>query len=210
MTRVFLSASFPSKDRHAESGDFDDTRIGMAATAVAEVSLRLNSNLVFGGHPSISPLIRNARERIASGLVTAYQSDFFANDFPEDTSLIDAASWGSVIHTEAGPDRGTSLQIMRRRMLENQPELAFFVGGMAGVEAELDLLRGLWHDRCSLFLFVSPGGRAARLADVIDRTHLDHSDVRVRSLGGSTYALLGGGYHDLVVRAFQQAGVLGR
>lgn len=62
-----------------------------------------NAHLVWGGHPSITPMIRYVMNRMDSNLkqhVTLYQSSFFKDFFPPDNF-----DFENVILTDAEADR---------------------------------------------------------------------------------------------------------
>ena len=62
MKAVFLSASCPE---YSQSDDFDPpdpNEVDAATTALTQASLRANYSLIFGGHPTIAPLIQISSE----------------------------------------------------------------------------------------------------------------------------------------------------
>ena len=91
--------------------------------------------------------------------VTLYQSEFFRDDFPDET-----ARFGNVIVTAAVQgDRERSLEIMRRRMLsESSFEAAIFAGGMGGIFDEYRLVTEL-APQANILPIVSTGGASAAL-----------------------------------------------
>jgi len=192
---VFLSASFPSKEQSPH--DFenaDAAEISQAIVAVTRAVLSSNGQLVFGGHPTVTPLVlmvaqeylpENSAERreIAGrkGLpVVVYQSEIFRPYVPESTRNLFQWHFGTVSwtekdqnevleFTEAGrPKPGTapkSLEIMRTKMIaETKPFAAFFIGGMEGIRDEAKICRAV-NQRCQLFYLGAPGGAARQLAE---------------------------------------------
>ena len=87
LTRIFLSASIPSVDRDEKfykTADIIAIRDAVRALAAVIVP---HAHLVWGGHPSITPLIRNVMAKMSSNLqqhVTLYQSLYFQEHFPPD------------------------------------------------------------------------------------------------------------------------------
>ena len=163
--RVFLSASFPSGKRGADFEPFDPGAIADAVTAVVRAVLLAKGRLLFGGHPTVTPLVLMvASELDAKGAVDVFQSDWFAAEITRETRAMEEAGFG-VIHWI--PGRGTreeSLETMRKAMLGYNRKLiaGVFVGGMEGVLAEHKLFRQL-QPGVPRVAFVGPGGAAAKL-----------------------------------------------
>ena len=157
---IFLSASVPDPKRkpvYYETADI--VAIRDAVRALATVVLP-HTQLVWGGHPAITPLIRYVMQTMKSQVqehVTLYQSLFFKHVFPEDNSYIERR-----ILTENLGDKDTSLAEMRGRMMaENKFEAAIFIGGMEGVVDEFRLFRER-HPKARM-LPVASTGAAARI-----------------------------------------------
>lgn len=138
---IFLSASVPVAGR--ADGEYlataDIIAIRDAVIALASVVLP-KYHLIWGGHPSITPLITNVLKhsnKEVNASVTVYQSGFFSNVFPEENRNVE-----HIVITENLGDRNRSLELMRKQMIEdNQYGAAVFIGGMDGVEKEFDLFR---------------------------------------------------------------------
>jgi hypothetical protein len=190
---VFLSASFPSIERapeYYETADPDE--ISQAVVAVVRAVLAANGRLVFGGHPTISPLVlmvaeeylpsdMSERRRLAETHqlpVVVYQSRVFENRLPESTRRLFEWCLGELRWTPSADDApqftssstlvlgsaNASLAIMRKRMLEDcRPIGAFFVAGMEGIESEARACIEI-DPACRLFFFGAPGGAARKLA----------------------------------------------
>jgi hypothetical protein len=192
---VFLSASFPSKEQ--STPDFltaDAAEISQAIVAVARAVLSSKGRLVFGGHPTVTPLVlavaqeylpenRTERREIHDRQelpVVVYQSEIFTPFVPE--SIRNLLQWnlGAIRETKKAQNEtpgftrtgklipGTatkSLEIMRIKMIkETKPFAAFFIGGMQGIRDEANICREL-DPRCQLFYLGAPGGAARRLAE---------------------------------------------
>lgn len=159
---VLLSASLPDPNRdpsYFRSADL--TAIRDATRALATVVLP-HSNLVFGGHPAVSPLVRAIAERLGrTDSVKIYQSAYFIAEFPKDN----AAFSDCVVVPEVPGDREASLATMRLRMMtESRFTAAVFLGGMEGVEEEYDLFSEL-NPGVPTFPVGSTGAAAKRLFD---------------------------------------------
>jgi SLOG cluster3 family len=163
---IFLSASIPTQ--HGNNVDHDNAdkiSIREAVKALAIVMLP-HFRLVWGGHPSITPLIRVIIEDMNLNVqqrVTMYQSEYFKNEFPKVNDQFE-----NIIITPAGETREDSLRLLRRAMIkENSFKAGFFIGGMQGVKDEYDLFRK-WHPGSNAFPIASTGGAAAELIDLVE------------------------------------------
>jgi hypothetical protein len=157
---IFLSASVPDPQRNPvyfNTADIVSIRDSVRALATVVVP---NTQLVWGGHPAITPLIRYVMQTMKAAVqehVTLYQSEYFRQIFPDDNQYIER-----VIITENGGSRDESLRIMRERMfIEHQYVAGIFIGGMEGVEAEFRMFQER-HPK-ALLLPIASTGAAARL-----------------------------------------------
>jgi len=162
MKNIFLSASIPLPERHAKYYDTADI-IAIRDAVIALASLVLGKHrIIWGGHPSITPLIYYVIERIIqnrldekeaykildseeqkealfqelkkeiSEHVKIYQSLFFKDKFPEDNE-----KFSNIMFTNNKGDVHSSIQFMREEMLhKNDFAAAVFIGGMDGIEVE--------------------------------------------------------------------------
>jgi hypothetical protein len=166
MKNIFLSASVPLPERHQKYYDTADIiAIRDAVIALSSLVLRKHK-IIWGGHPSITPLINYVIERIIqnqmdkqkdnnlepkaqkellfqklkkeiSEHVTIYQSLFFKDKFPEDNEKFE-----NIVFTDNCGDIHSSVQLMRETMLsENEFAAAVFIGGMDGIEVEYKMFR---------------------------------------------------------------------
>lgn len=171
---IFLSAGVPDPKRGPEyAATADSVAINAAVSALVHVALGRRP-LVWGGHPAITPMVLE----VARGLnvdygkwVTLYQTDFFADEYPEDNK-----QFKNVVYTErVEGDLGASLLGMRRRMFsEHEFKGAVFIGGMGGILEEFDLFKKL-QPKASLVPVISTGGAALKLSDQFDSTSDDLS-----------------------------------
>jgi|SRR5271166_3721063 len=162
---VFLSASFPSGVRGEAFPASDPAAVTDAVTAIVRAILAANGRLVFGGHPTISPLVLFvAAEQASRDRVDAYQSQWFEGEIPEETRRLEELGFGSIHWTPREPSLPQSLKVMREAMLaETRPSGALFVGGMEGIIDEWDLF-GQIRPGHLRFPLGAPGGASVRLA----------------------------------------------
>lgn len=188
MDAIFLSASVPVPGR----GHYHETAnpfLIQCAVRELVISVIRTHRIVWGGHPSITPMIWSICEDLDveyAKSVVLYQSRFFQDRFPEEN-----ARFGNVVYTDAvDGDREGSLAIMRETMLARSDLVAgVFVGGMEGIEAELAIFQRA-QPNGRVVLVASPGGAArdvaVRLAgtsgpdlDDVDFARLFHRELSV-------------------------------
>lgn len=149
---VFLSASLPSDECH----DYDFVKVYTIIVTLVEEIINNKGKLVFGGHPTITPIIANMMnvQNISSGgketpCIRLYQSAFFESDkrpienldFPEKNITI----------VSKGGNIEDSLRTMREKMLREEGKftLGLFIGGKVKNNNGI-LSCGVW-DECELF-----------------------------------------------------------
>lgn len=161
MGAIFLSASVPATDRatyHETANPF------LIQTAVREMvfAIARKHKIVWGGHPALTPMIWNICEDLHvdyAEAVVIYQSEFFQDEFPEETNR-----FKNVIFTSAAATSEASLLLMRKKMLSRDDLIgAVFIGGMEGVEVEHEIFRH-FHPDAEVLAVPSPGGAALNLA----------------------------------------------
>lgn len=186
MKNIFLSASIPLPERHPKYYETADI-IAIRDAVIALTSIVLPQHkIIWGGHPSITPLIYYVIERtiinnltrkdwslkfseeerimIDSELknkiqnhVTLYQSLFFKDKFPKDNDKFE-----NIIYTENIGDIHSSIQLMRERMLsENEFAAAVFIGGMDGIEVEYKMFKEKHPE--ALILPIASTGAATKI-----------------------------------------------
>ncbi len=160
--RIFLSASVPLPSRDAAYfGTADVLAIRDAVRALIIVIIEENIQLVFGGHPAISPMIR--LQIAQAGLpigdkVVMYQSRFFDRAFPDDNKSFEHVILTNIVDN----DREKSLAHMRNVMLSGSFICEIFIGGMEGVEDEYKLFRKVQR-RTPAFPVSSTGAASANI-----------------------------------------------
>lgn len=166
LSTIFLSASIPDPERDRIYYDTADiVAIRDAVRALATVIIP-HSKLVWGGHPSITPLIRYVLQRLGRNVqdhVILYQSLFFERGFIDDNEAFE-----HVIYTEKYPTRKESISYMRQRMLsEHKFDAAVFIGGMEGIRDEYEIFKEK-HPNALIIPVASTGAAAKILHERLD------------------------------------------
>lgn len=172
MNAIFLSASIPTPGREFY-GTADPLQIQLAIRALLALTLG-RRHIVFGGHPSITPMIAAACDSLGLQFlnsVTLYQSRFFAKDFPADNQR-----FGNKVLVEAGADAKSSLESMRRTMFNSHAfDGAVFVGGMNGVLDEYKLFHEI-NPQAAIVPLAQTGAAASELSkSLASAAHHDFS-----------------------------------
>lgn len=174
LNKIFLSASIPYQDRDPKFYQTADIiAIRDAVKALATVVIP-NSNLIWGGHPAITPLIRFVMDKMGADVkehVTIYQSNFFKEYFPEDNLAFE-----NIKIIKENIDRDKSLFDMRNAMIKgNDFKVGIFIGGMEGVEEEFLMFKSA-HPNALLLPIASTGAAAGLIYD----GQLENPDVRLK------------------------------
>ncbi|TAL79987.1 MAG: hypothetical protein EPN75_08840 [Beijerinckiaceae bacterium] len=175
--RVFLSASVPLPSRNAAYFNTADViAIRDAVRALTIVIIEQKAQLVFGGHPAISPMIRLQIAQAGMPVgdrVVMFQSRFFDRAFPDDN-----AAFERVILTDAiEDDRQKSLIHMRETMLSGTFNCGIFIGGMEGVEEEYEMFRRL-QPGVPAFPVASTGAASAMLYNASTSLKKQHPELQ--------------------------------
>lgn len=188
MNPVFMSASIPYPREEKMVEPFfletcDRVAIREAVRALCMVVLP-EAQLVFGGHPFISPFVLQVAEALGQvSHVVIYESKFFAAKAPPESRAFDNIVWTDAVDQ----DRDASLRAMRERMLSDWPYGAgVFIGGMDGVIEEFDAFRRK-HTAAAVLPIASTGAAALRLWDSVcdmesDTGRMLKTEVAYRSL----------------------------
>lgn len=160
LKNIFLSASIPLPERHAKYfGTADIVAIRDAIIALTTVVLP-RYKIIWGGHPSITPLIYYVMERLNLNIqehVKMYQSLWFEDKFLEDNNKFE-----NIEFTEKRQDIASSIHLMRERMLsENEYSAAVFIGGMDGIIDEFIMFREKYPN--TLVLPIASTGAASKI-----------------------------------------------
>jgi hypothetical protein len=157
---IFLSASVPVRKGWVE--DARPTEIEEAIVSVARAVFARKGRLLFGGHPSVSPLVAAVAgeyfaadpERRVRPVVT-FQSRFYEGRLPDETTDMVKMGWSAIEWTPRqfgtdDQDSRASLKLMRDCMLLGSgtppevidrnrlspPKAMIAIGGMNGVRDE--------------------------------------------------------------------------
>ena len=159
LKNIFLSASIPLPERdpkYIETADviaIRDAVIALATTVLPK------HRLIWGGHPSITPLINYVMQKQNYNIqehVLLYQSRFFEKYYPEDNNQFE-----NVIQIPVKGDRDSSLRLMREIMFnEHKYAAGIFIGGMEGVEDEYEMFKEIHPE--AIILPVASTGAAAK------------------------------------------------
>lgn len=161
LNKVFLSASIPYPDRDKKFYDTADiVSIRDAVRALATVVIP-KAHLVWGGHPSITPLIRYVMDKMntkSKEHVTLYQSLAFEKFFPKDNGAFENIVLTPIIN-QSDKD---SVSYMRKLMIEdNDFKVGIFVGGMEGINDEYVMFKERHPN--ALILPIASTGAAAKI-----------------------------------------------
>ncbi|MET0464050.1 MAG: hypothetical protein ABW007_12890 [Chitinophagaceae bacterium] len=174
LSNIFLSASIPLKNRDAkyyETADIIAIRDAVIALATAILP---KHKLIWGGHPSITPLIYFVIQKLGLDIqehLTIYQSLYFEEKFPEDNNKFE-----NVLLTDNLGTEELSVLHMRQRMFsENKFTAGVFIGGMEGLEVEFKMFRESYNN--ALLLPIASTGAAARL--MYDNLNADKKNERM-------------------------------
>jgi len=186
MKNIFLSASIPLANRDPRYFETADV-IAIRDSVIALASITLPKyRIIWGGHPSITPLINYVVEKTLENRMTfendsenlnfyekeslsvllkkeiqihikLYQSLFFKNNFPPDNEKFE-----NIIFTEDTGELDSSIKRMRSRMFsENEFSAAVFIGGMKGIEEEFIMFSEYHPD--AVLIPVASSGAATRI-----------------------------------------------
>jgi SLOG cluster3 family len=159
-TPIFLAASKPN--RELDTYQLMIREIDEAVLSLCRAVFSEGGRLIYGGHPSISPLIATVaaeyfRPQPGNPLppVLIYQSEAYANVIPQTTRLLEEMGYarihwierfGTDEYVAGGPHCPNSLEKMRVAMLQNPlvvPVAMVSIGGMGGVLNEARMFLGV-------------------------------------------------------------------
>ena len=174
---LILAASYPS--REYKSGA-DSHEIASAVKALIGAAFHQGWRIIFGGHPTISPLILMiAREYGQRRSVLIYQSNYFAGHLGQATMDLTREEFGEIvvvpndpIEVPPGPleipdptECPRSLLAMRRAMFSRSDIGGLIlIGGDSGLREEFDLFRVMLPGQPTVPIGF-PGGAASELLD---------------------------------------------
>lgn len=182
MPCIFLSASIPLPQDDARYLDTADI-IAIRDSIRALVSVVApTGQIVFGGHPAITPLIRliiRGMARDVNQHITLYQSAYFRRDFPPETAEFERVRIVEAVDI----DEEESLRRMREAMIgAYEYDAGVFLGGMDGVEREYEIFRRR-HPNKPAYPIGSTGAAARILFNEYARDQVELlNDLRYLSL----------------------------
>jgi hypothetical protein len=187
---IFLSASVPYRPEWTVAAE--PVEIEEAVVSLARAVFARRGRLLFGGHPSISPLVsavageyyRVDPARQIRPVVT-FQSEWFRGKLPDETWEMYRMGFSAIEWTPKEESQRKSLTVMRECMLGKMPTdvrdrnhltppLAMVVvGGMEGILEEAAIFfrnRRDWNIEKPppLYAFEKGGGAARRLVEPTD------------------------------------------
>jgi len=179
MKIILLSASIPDVRRDPKFWQPDKfVLIRESIRALASVVLP-KAFLIFGGHPAITPIVRQVGARLdCLHNALLFQSAFFEKDFPFDNRYFTPGK--NYIITDPLENRDKSLKLMRSKMIctgdnakerkqrlgREEYDAAIFIGGMEGVIEEFNLFRQC-HPQKPTYPVASTGAAAGEIAQEI-------------------------------------------
>jgi len=189
---ILMSASIPTQERSAEFRKIPNAQIQIeqAVIALARNVFQAGGRMVFGGHPSISPLVLMVateynldkgiespdRNQSQAKPIVIYQSNAFKDVISDKTYELFNLGYAEIEWTEAFEDekcnpsiKGTtqcekSLTLMREKMMTENPAALVCIGGMEGVVEEFNLFRAKYPYK-PVYLFEPTGGASRNLAE---------------------------------------------
>jgi hypothetical protein len=162
---IFLSASIPLPERDKKYIETADI-IAIRDAVIALVTVALpNNRIIWGGHPSITPLVYFVMEKMNLNIqkhVKLYQSMWFEDKFLEDNNKFE-----NIVFTQKLQDIPSSVKLMRERMFaENKFSAAVFIGGMNGIEDEYEMFNE-YHPNTLVLPIASTGAATKIVYDTI-------------------------------------------
>lgn len=173
LKNIFLSASIPLPDRDVKYIETADI-IAIRDAVIALTTVVLPKHrIIWGGHPSITPLIYYVMEKLNMNIqdhVKLYQSLWFEHLFPEDNNRFE-----NIVFTKKEENIPSSIKLMRERMFsENEFAAAIFIGGMNGIEDEFKMFRE-YHPNALLIPVASTGAATKIVYDNLLPEYLKNS-----------------------------------
>lgn len=175
--KIFLSASIPSVTKGSQYYQKADIIAIRDAVRALAATVLPYVNLIWGGHPTITPLIKEVLEGVGitpaeiKEHVTLYQSGYFEKDFPEDNNYVENIQLTDVVLKDTDDKtQKASLEEMRQCMFgEHSYAAGIFIGGMEGVEKEFEFFKK-YHPYAFCIPVASTGGAALKLFELGEKS----------------------------------------
>jgi len=163
---ILLSASVPDE----MAGTPEAQRLYDFVAAIVQAIFASGAQLVFGGHPTITPLVHQLARNRPGGPppIRLHQLERFRDRAPPESA--DAAVFGNV-HWEGDPAAEITDDLQRlRESMTRHARAAVFVGGKTtgfqgakpGIREEYERFRA-HHPQAPVYLVGAPGGETARI-----------------------------------------------
>ena len=126
--RIFLSAAMPDEDQR----DVAAASLPPFLVTFVQTMFELGATVVFGGHPSVTPLIHKAINEFAiegSGAVELHQAKYFLRRSELPKEVKDRRVFREVVWHGSGEDLVNDLAALRAGMINSGINAAVFVGG---------------------------------------------------------------------------------
>ncbi len=163
LKEIFLSASIPLSNRNPEYIETADIVAIRDAVIALATTVLPSYKLIWGGHPSITPLINYVIQKHEHNIqehVLLYQSKFFEKNYPEDNN-----KFKNITQTPAFGDIKSSLRLMREVMFAGHKFAAgVFIGGMEGIIDEYEMFKE-FHPNAIIIPLASTGAASKKLYD---------------------------------------------
>lgn len=170
--RVFLSAAMPDAENQAELAV---AVLPAFVVTFVQTMFELGVTVVYGGHPSVTPLIHKSVIDLASdrsGRIELHQGMYWLNRGELPSEAHDRRVFADVRWHGRGEDPVHDLSALRSAMITGELDAAVFVGGatehpIGGVPGIIDEYRRFHsaHSRRAAFVLGLGEGAAALLAD---------------------------------------------
>ncbi|MBF8272782.1 MAG: Uncharacterized protein HW380_1887 [Magnetococcales bacterium] len=157
---VFLSASVPDPVRTPQYADSDPMAIRDAVVGLAMETSCREIPLIYGGHPSITVFLARWAERTGRvDHVILYQSRYYEESFLPEIRTISCLK---LVDWVDGGEKANLTHFRHSMVSENDIMLGVFMGGMVGLQEELDILRQ-HHPKAVVMPLMHLGGQTRDL-----------------------------------------------
>lgn len=185
---VFLSASYPEWSPES-TRELDSRDVLDAVSSITRAILGAGGRILYGGHPTISPIILDVASEYAENqepiqpIVIVYQSLYFDEhpgyEIPRATRRLGKKEWAELRWSDSVNDsESESLRLMRQEMIHTlEPDAAIFIGGKDGIIEEWRMYKEEYPERPAIPIG-SAGGDAELILQSPDRFSESPSDRR--------------------------------
>ena len=165
LKNIFLSASIPLPNRNPKYIETADVIAIRDAVIALATTVLPKHRLIWGGHPSITPLINYVMQKQKFNIqehVLLYQSKYFEDHYPADNNQFE-----NIIETPVHGNDESSKRLMRELMFgQNKFVAGVFIGGMEGINDEYVMFKD-FHPNAITIPLGSTGAASKLLYDNI-------------------------------------------